>query len=299
MKARSTPAIRRQRVQTAHLTGRLKSPATCILLIALSIAPQPATAATLQPETVHAWDAYVAATERRIERELGSSRGFLVSDFLARRSQGEGGATDGVSIRKALANGAIAVDQMPPASASSKNIETPSGLLSHWRGSVFLPGLSLDGLLQRLQHPREQGPHQEDVLALRVIDRAADRLSLFIRMTRTKIVTVTYDTEHQVTYRRHGPHRASSRSVATRIAELDGEGHAKPEGDDRGFLWRMNSYWRYEQVPGGVIVELESLTLSRDIPLGLGHVVGPLVNRIARESMSRTLDNLRRSHLPA
>jgi hypothetical protein len=267
--------------------GRLKPVPTYVLLVASILAPQPATAATLQPETVQAWDAYISATERRIEGELASSRRFLVSDF----------ASEGASIRKALANGAIAVDPMPVARASTKEIETPSGLLSHWRGSVFLPGLSLDTLLQRLQHPREQGPHQEDVLALRVLDRAPDRLSLFIRMTRTKIVTVTYDTEHQITYRRHGPHRASSRSVSTRIAELDGEGHPKPEGHDRGFLWRMNSYWRYEQVPGGVIVELESLTLSRDIPLGLGHVVRPLVNRIARESMSRTLDNLRRSHV--
>jgi hypothetical protein len=259
---------------------------TMALLVASSITPGPATAATLQPETVHAWDAYIAATERRIEQELGSTRSFLASDF----------AENGASVRRALANGAIAVDPMPPARASAKEIGTPSGLLSHWRGSVFLPGISLDALLQRLQHPREQGPHQEDVLALRVLDRAPDRLSLFIRMRRTKIVTVTYDTEHQVTYRRHGPRRASSRSVATRIAELDDEGDASPEGHDRGFLWRMNSYWRYEQVPGGVIVELESITLSRDIPLGLGHVVRPLVNRIARESMSRTLDNLRRSH---
>jgi hypothetical protein len=297
--ARSFTAVRRGRLQAAHLADRLKPSLTYVLLIALSVAPQPVMAATLQSETVRAWDTYVAATERRIESELGSSRGFLVSDFLARRSPGEGGANDGPSIRKALATGAIAIDRMPAARASAKEIETPSSLLSHWRGSVFLAGLSLDSLLQRLQHPREQGPHQEDVLALRVLDRAPDRLSLFIRMTRTKIVTVTYDTEHQVTYRRHGPQRASSRSVATRIAELDDEGHAKPEGHDRGFLWRMNSYWRYEQVPGGVIVELESLTLSRDIPLGLGHVVGPIVNRIARESMSRTLDSLRRSHQPA
>jgi hypothetical protein len=265
--------------------GRPRLASSYVLLVALSL-PRAAVAATLQPQTAQAWDAYIAATEQRIERELGSSRSFLVSDF----------AKEGASIRDALANGAIAVDPMPAARVSSKEIETPSGLLSHWRGSVFLPGLSLDALLHRLQHPREQGPHQEDVLALRVLDRAPDRLSLFIRMTRTKIVTVTYDTEHQVTYRRHGPRRASSRSVATRIAELDGDGHAKPGGHDRGFLWRMNSYWRYEQVPGGVIVELESLTLSRDIPLGLGHVVRPLVNRIARESMSRTLDNLRRSH---
>jgi hypothetical protein len=58
----------------------------------------------------------------------------------------------------------------------------------------------------------------------------------------------------------------------------------------------MNAYWRYEQVNGGVIVDLESITLSRGIPLGLGAVARPLINRVARESMSRTLNNIRRTY---
>jgi hypothetical protein len=84
--------------------------------------------------------------------------------------------------------------------------------------------------------------------------------------------------------------------VATRITELDDQGRGKIPGEDRGFLWRMNAYWRYEQVRGGVIVDLESLTLSRGIPLGLGTVVRPLIDRIARESMARTLENIRRTY---
>jgi hypothetical protein len=131
---------------------------------------------------------------------------------------------------------------------------------------------------------------------VRVLDRGTDSLDLFIRMTRTKIVTVTYDTEHHVEFRRHGPLRASSRSVATRIAELDDQGQGRIPGEDRGFLWRLNAYWRYEQAGGGVVVDLESLTLSRSIPLGMGTIVSPLINRIARESMSRTLDSIRRTH---
>jgi hypothetical protein len=56
----------------------------------------------------------------------------------------------------------------------------------------------------------------------------------------------------------------------------------------------MNSYWRYEEIPGGVIVELESITLSRGIPMGLGLVLEPMVDRIARESVTRTLASVRR-----
>ena len=231
------------------------------LALNLVIAPRLAGAAILSPPTVAAWNARVAATEARIDRELSSWRRSLTVE------EPHGTTTD--------------VD---------------GGLISQWRGSIFLPGAQLDALLNRLRHPREQGPHQEDVLAVRVLNRETDSLDLFIRMTRTKIVTVTYDTEHHVEYRRHGPLRASSRSVATRITELDDEGRGKEPGDDRGFLWRMNAYWRYEQVRGGVIVDIESLTLSRGIPLGMGTIVRPLINRIARESMARTLDNIRRTY---
>jgi hypothetical protein len=55
----------------------------------------------------------------------------------------------------------------------------------------------------------------------------------------------------------------------------------------------LNSYWRYQAVPGGVLVELESLTLSRSVPWGAGAVVRPLVDQVARESISRTLQALR------
>src|SRR5688572_21459983 len=232
-----------------------------ILALNLVIAPRVAGAAILSPPTVAAWNACVATTEARIERDLSSWRRPL-------KVEDPHGTTT----------------------------EVDGGLISQWRGSIFLPGVQLDTLLNRLRHPREQGPHQEDVLAVRVLNRETDSLDLFIRMTRTKIVTVTYDTEHHVEYRRHGPLRASSRSVATRITELDDEGRGKRPGDDRGFLWRMNAYWRYEQVRGGVIVDIESLTLSRGIPLGMGTIVRPLINRIARESMARTLENIRRTY---
>jgi len=47
-------------------------------------------------------------------------------------------------------------------------------------------------------------------------------------------------------------------------------------------------------VPGGVIVELESLTLSRGLPWGTRTVVRPLIERVARESIERTLVTLDR-----
>jgi hypothetical protein len=269
------------------MTRRRRSNA-CAVVVLMLAAPGHADAATLQPHTLQGWRAYVAATEARIARELAPQGGFLVSDF----------SRDATPIRRAVSTGDIPIARLETRDAQGKTIAVPDGSISHWRGAVLLRGASLDTLLSRLQHPPEQGPHPTDVVALRVVNRRPDHLTLALRMTRSAIVTVTYDTEHAIEYRHHGSARVSSKSVSTRIVEVEDAGTSTertlPEGQDRGFLWRMNSYWRYEQVAEGVIVELESLTLSRGIPLGLGMIVESTVERIARESIARTLDSVRR-----
>ena len=258
-----------------------------VAVMAIALIPRGASAATLQPHTVKAWDAYVAATEARIAAEVASARGFLVSDFSA----------EAADVRGRILRGETAVSEMPSSTRGGQALSVPDAIVSHWRGAIFLPGVTLATLLDRLQHPPERGPFPQDVLALRVLQRRPDGLTLFIRMTRSRVVTVTYDTVHDVSYRRSGVHRVSSRSVATKIAEVDGAGtpeeRERAAGDDRGFLWRLNSYWRYEEVDGGVIVELESLTLSRSIPFGLATVARPIIERIARESIVRTLVGIR------
>jgi hypothetical protein len=53
---------------------------------------------------------------------------------------------------------------------------------------------------------------------------------------------------------------------------------------------RSNSSWR---VGDDVLVELESLSLSRDVPVLVRPVAAPLISRIGRESMTRTLEALK------
>jgi hypothetical protein len=111
------------------------------------------------------------------------------------------------------------------------------------------------------------------------------------------VMTVTYNTEHAVEYRRLGS-RAASRSVSTKVAELADAGTPKERekraGDDHGFLWRLNAYWRFEPLGDGVLIECESVSLSRSVPPIARFVVGPIANRIARESLERTMRSLRR-----
>jgi hypothetical protein len=163
---------------------------------------------------------------------------------------------------------------------------------------VFIPGATVAELVAAGKDPTGRNAHrQEDVLESRVLSRDGDRLRLFLKLQRRNIVTVAYNTEHLVTYRHVGPGHVTSRSVATKIAEIDNVGtpaeRERAVGQDRGFLWRLNSYWRYQAVEGGVLVELESLTLSRDIPWGFATIARPLIDRVARESVARTLDSMR------
>ena len=66
-----------------------------------------------------------------------------------------------------------------------------------------------------------------------------------------------------------------------------------PEGRDYGFLWRLNAYWRYVPVQGGVLVECESLALSLGVPSVLRPVAAPIIDTVSRESLENTLGALR------
>ncbi len=252
-------------------------------------------AATLQPATVKAWTAYAQATERRIAAELSSHKGFLAMDFLP-----EAAAS---SERREVMAGGIPVSKMVSTDVKGNEIRVPVGMIHHWRGSVFIRGVTLEDVLARVANPTATDTRQEDVLESTVLERGPDSLRLYLKLQRSKLVTVVYNTEHQVQYFRYGPTRAASKSVATKIAELEHpftkEESEKPQGQDRGFLWRLNSYWRYEQVDGGIIVECESISLSRTIPSFLVYLVRPLIDRVAGESMERTLSAMRDRFLQA
>ncbi len=243
-------------------------------------------AATLTPAAIAGWTSYVGVTERRVERELAASDRFLGLDF----------GPDAADQRRALSGGAVVIEAVSAGDGQERSIEVPSALLHHWRGAVLIPGARLDDLMSRLQSGVAVG-HPQDVLQSKVLERQPDRLKVFLRLQRSKFVTVVYNTEHTVTFRRLGPTRASSTSTATKIAELEAPGTPQERelrpGHDRGFLWRWNSYWRYEQVPGGVIAECESISLSRSVPSVVSFVAGPLIRSTARESMERTLASLR------
>ena len=255
------------------------------VIVMLCVCTAGVTAAQLYPETAVAWTAYVSATERRMAGELESRRTFLALDFVP----------DAAAQRREVLSGEVVVAKMETIDGQGRKMAVPSALVHHWRGEVFIPGADVAQIVTQLQ--TGTSPRQEDVLQSRVLERGPDRMKVYLKLQRKKFVTVVYNTEHLVTFARHGGTRATSTSTATKIAEVADpdtpEERELPIGDDRGFLWRLNAYWRYEQTDGGVIAECESISLSRDVPAVVRYLVGPLIERTAKESMARTLLTLR------
>jgi putative flippase GtrA len=270
---------------------RPRAPAAIAALVALSIVQVSAAAAgdaaSLHPATLAAWQAYERQVDERYTRATGNA--FFAADAFARPD----------TWRRDAAAGATPMFQVHAPAPGSPEPDVPDGRIHHWVGATFVPRLTVSDVVRYLEaHAGQESGSYDDVIASRLIARDGDRVQVFMKLRRTKVITATYNTEHRVEYRRVSPQRASSRSVATRIAELADAGtpgeREKAAAEDSGYLWRLNAYWRYEQTPDGVLIECESLSLSRGIPSLLKPFVSGIVEGVARESLEKTLLSLRR-----
>ena len=226
-------------------------------------------AQTLPTPVESAWRVYLAAVEDRLVRERSRP----------------------IPRREGVERGEIVIEQVGRPGPGGMLI-VPGAAVHHWRGTVLVPGAQLADLMNRLER-EPPDTRQEDVVSSSILEARPGWIRVAIRVRRSLIMSAVFDTEHEVHFARVDAAHAASWSAATKIVEIADAGttneRPKPEDQDRDLLWRWNAYWRYEQVPQGVLVECESITLSRTVPLLLKPVAGPLVNHVARESMDRTL----------
>jgi hypothetical protein len=242
--------------------------------------------AELQNRTIQAFDRYVRLTEAR----LNGAGSFLWIDGLpdARRRE----ALDVVR-RKQLSI------ERPETKDNGREIDVPGGMIHHWLGTAFVPGASINEALTLLQsYDAHQRIYAPTVAASKLRSRDGDRFAFFLRFVMKKVITVVVNSEHEAVFRRPAADRAEGWIRSTRIAEVEDAGtlneREKPVGNDGGYLWRLNTYWRLLARDGGLYIHCESVSLSRGIPLGLGWVVGPFVTSIPRESLTFTLETTRR-----
>ncbi len=246
----------------------------------------------LREATLKAFKDYLAKAEQRNQESLRAGA-FLWTDNLPEAERKEAYAK--------LKQGGVWMQRISEQNSAGAT-EVPDGMIHDWEGIVFIPGAELEQVLAILQDYNNQAIYYApDVERAKIESHDGDHYRVFLRFRRQKIVTVVLNTEHEVTYFRDSPTRAHSRSSAVRIQEVVNPGtkeeKEKAPGDDNGFLWQMETWWRMEERDGGVYVQNEAITLTRDIPTGLGWLIGPFVTSIPRETLEFTLGNTRKAVL--
>ncbi len=263
------------------------------ILLALQLPAAPpgeVTNVELKPATVQAFDRYVQLTEARINGEVSAPEKFLYVDRLPPESRSQALA--------ALQRGEVLMERLRTTDRSGQTIEAPGGLIHHWLGVVFVPGATLQQTLALMEdYNHHQDVYGPEVVRSRLLNRQDNDFKIFYRLRKKKVITVTLDTHHDVHYFPVDSKRWYSRSYSTRIAEVvDADKpneREKPAGHDAGFLWRINSYWKFEEKDGGVYIECESISLTRDIPTGLGWLIKPFVTGIPKDSLQMTMGSTR------
>ncbi len=235
----------------------------------------------LKPRTVEAFDNYLRAAEAAHDQELGGTQ-FLWVDGSADR-------------KRAVLQGKVLAEP----SIGKGELDIPDGLIHDWTGAVFIPGISLPQLLEFMQ---DYGSHKRfykpEVIDSRVVSRQGDEFQVALRLVKKQVLTVVLNTQYHVAYNRVDQTRASSKSFSTRIAEVESPGERTeqelPPGRDHGFLWRLDSFWRFEERDGGVYMECRAISLSRDVPKTLAWLVTPMIRSLSRDSLTNTLEATRR-----
>lgn len=237
----------------------------------------------LKPLTLQAFDAYIRDAEGEIEQTLRGSGPFLWSDVSSERA-------------RQVCEGDIVAQFW----SAQGPVEVPGGLIHDWIGAAFITGTTVKKTLWLLQdYNNHKHIYKPEVIDSRLISHHGNDFEIYLRLLKKKIITVVLDTYHEVHYSSLNATRGFCRSHTTQIAEVQGPGSPQektlPPDTGHGFLWRLNSYWRWQEKEGGVYVECRAISLTRDVPTMLKWVIQPIIRSLPRESLINTLHATRQA----
>jgi hypothetical protein len=237
----------------------------------------------LNPSTLHAFDAYIHNAEAEMEKSLHGSGSFLWSQQAPERAQ--------------------VVDRLQVAAqfwSGDGPVKVPKGLIHDWIAAAFVPDSNIQETLTVIQdYDNHKNTYKPEVIDSKLISRDGNVFKVYLRLLKKKIITVVLDTDHEVRYCPVDQTRWVCRSCTTRIAEVVNAGSPNERvlqpDTGYGFLWRLYSYWRFEERNPGVVVECRAISLTRDVPFGLGWAIEPIIEKLPQESLINTLEATRRA----
>ncbi len=256
-----------------------KSPPVLTLLAIIILTPGLTKSAgagvELKPETIQAFQRYVELSENQMQRRLDGTEPFLRLEKNP----------DAIPQIRA---GALRVEK------SQHVPDVPHGMIQEWTGSMFIPDVTLEETVKLLQDYDNHKKFYPEVLDSKLLTHEGNELRAYLKLKKKEVLTVVLNTEYEVRLIQLGGNRCHIRSHSVRIAEVSdpGKNNEKelPPGQDRGFLWRLNSYWWLEQTKDGVFAELQTISLSRNVPIGVAWIVHPIVDKVPREAMKSTFE---------
>jgi hypothetical protein len=244
--------------------GRYIFPLLCLLL-----APRPGPASTrISPQAEAAFDRYAGKAELR----MGDSE---IGDFGPRSRE--------LRIESGL---------------SGDKGKVGGGMIQDWIGSMFIPAATLD----RTQAVLRDYADYKIFYAPKIIDSRqlahhGDEYVVSLRLLEKHLVTVVLNTTYHIRYRMPDSQHLLVSSRSTHVGEVKDPDQSYadefPPGEDSGFLWRLNSYWRFRAAGDGVYARCEAVSLSRDVPLGLAWMLKGLLEAFPKQSMLDTLRGTR------
>jgi len=235
----------------------------------------------LKADTLHAFANYIHRAETDMEKTWNGEQAFLWCENDATRAQ---------QVRKGQIVAEFWTGRSP--------VKIVNGLIHDWVGAMLIPRTTVADVLALLQdYDNHKIIYKPDVMESAVISHRGHHFKVFLRLLKKKIITVVLDTDHDVRYRRLDDHRWLCLSHTTRVAEVENPGTSKelvlaPDAG-HGFLWRLNSYWKFAQQKNDVYVECRAVSLTRDVPFGMGWMIEPIIQNLPREALVNTLEATR------
>jgi hypothetical protein len=237
----------------------------------------------LKPRTLEAFDAYIHHTEMEMEQTLGGRGPFLWSELKPERAQ-------------EIGRGQV----LAQFCAGPGPIKVSDGLIHDWVAAALISDSTIEEIFAVIQdYDNHKNIYKPEVIDSKLINRDDNNFQIYLRLLKKQIITVVLDTNHEVHYRPVGRTRWVCSSYTTRIAEVENaagrdERVLQPD-TGHGFLWRLYSYWRFEEREADAVVECRAISLTRDVPFGLGWAIQPIIQKLPRESLIKTIEATRRA----
>lgn len=254
-----------------------------MIVLGSVLASPRASAASLEPATLRAWEQYVKSAVTQMEQRSRPGQTYLwvdeVPDRLAKVKAGE-----------------IVVSPVGPQNPK----RVPSGLIHDWIGAVFIPDARLNDVVGVVRdYARYKDLFQPAVVDSKLTAAGEnDDCFSMVLMNQSFFAKFALDADYQATHVLLDDRRAYSISRTVRVQEIENYGSPSEnklnEGTGRGILWRLFSIARYMERDGGVYIEIEAFGLSRDIPGSVRWFVEPIVRNVSRQSLKTSLQQTER-----